>query len=333
MARLMIVEDDAITAMEMKQNLEDMGYDVVVTVDSGEDAIDQIAEARPDAVLMDIRLRGEMDGIEAAKIIRSQLRIPVIFLTAYIDEEKIKQAHLAHPFGFLLKPVQERDLKVAIETALYLSDFEAERQRFARELEEALKKTEERNRDIEQMLEASRAILHYSDFSESARLIFEAAKKITGAQSGYVALLSEDGSENEVLFLDSGGLPCTVDPELPMPIRGLREIAYRENRVTFDNDFANSKWVEFMPEGHVIMRNVLFSPLTLEGKVQGLLGLANKKEDFTEKDAEMAGAFGELAAIALLNSRLLYRLKTSEASLKEANAELESRIRDKNKDK
>ena len=320
--RLMIVEDEAITAFEMKQNLTDMGYSVTSIVDSGEEAIEEARNALPDAVLMDIRLNGEMDGIEAAKIIRNNTGIPVVFLTAYVEEEKIKQAQLAHPFGFLLKPVQERDLKVAIETALYHSKFEEERRQHQLELSRALEKAERKSREVEQLLEGARSILTYRDFNASAKLIFESAKKITGAQSGYVALLSDDGSENEVLFLDAGGLPCTVDPELPMPIRGLRAEAYHTGQVVYDNDFHNSRWMAFMPEGHVHLRNVMFAPLTIEGKVQGLMGLANKPGDFTEKDAEMAGAFGELAAIALYNSRLLDRLQASEASMKSIIKEL-----------
>ncbi len=150
---------------------------------------------------------------------------------------------------------------------------------------------------------AAKAILTQASFSDTARAIFDYCCKVTGASSGYVALLSPEGSENEVLFLEAGGLPCTVDPSLPMPIRGLRERAYRTNSVVYENDFMNSEWVGFMPSGHVDMRNVLFSPLVLEGKTVGIIGLANKQGDFTDQDAKSAAVFGELAAIALDNSR------------------------------
>ncbi len=88
-----------------------------------------------------------------------------------------------------------------------------------------------------------------------------------------------------------------------MPIRGLREEAYRSNQAVFLNDFMNSHWVDFLPEGHVVLRNVLFAPLVIEGRTVGVIGLANKPEDFNENDAILATAFGELAAIALENSR------------------------------
>ncbi len=165
--------------------------------------------------------------------------------------------------------------------------------------------------EIEALLKASRAVLRYSNFKESAREIFDQAKIITGATAGYVALLSDDGEENEVLFLDAGGKPCTVDPELPMPIRGLRETAYRTNSTVYENDFWHSEWMEFLPDGHVRMDNVMFAPLVIEGKTVGIMGLANKDGDFTEHDAEMATAFGEFAAIALYNSRNLDKLNST----------------------
>lgn len=161
------------------------------------------------------------------------------------------------------------------------------------------------------LLTATRAVLSYATLSESARAIFDQACTITGARSGYVALLSEDGSENELLFLEAGGLPCSVDPELPMPIRGLREVAYRTQATVYDNDFMHSEWVEMMPGGHVDLRNVMFAPLTIDGTTVGIMGLANKPEDFTERDAHFATTFGEFAAIALHNSRTLDTLQST----------------------
>ncbi len=150
-------------------------------------------------------------------------------------------------------------------------------------------------------LNSAKAVLEHRDFDAYARMLFDNCKKVLGAMSGYVALLNENGSENEVIFLDSGGLPCTVDPSLPMPIRGLRNEAYRTGKVVYDNDFLGSKWMEFMPEGHVALENVLFAPIRVREKVVGLLGLANKPHGFSETDAEIAQEFGELAAVGLSN--------------------------------
>ncbi|MDI6644216.1 MAG: histidine kinase dimerization/phosphoacceptor domain -containing protein [Methanobacteriaceae archaeon] len=127
-----------------------------------------------------------------------------------------------------------------------------------------------------------------------------------------MALLSEDGTENEVLFLDSGGLECNVDPELPMPIRGLRGKAYETGKAVYDNNFLKSPWMKYMPPGHVDLYNVLFAPLKIDKKAVGLVGLANKEEGFNDHDAVLATLFGELAAIALSNSWNYEKLEMSE---------------------
>jgi PAS domain S-box-containing protein len=127
--RILIVEDEAIIAMEIESQLHGLGYQVTSIVDTGEKAIKKAEEDRPDIILMDIRIKGEMDGIDAAEEIRNRFGIPVIFSTAYLDEERIERAKITMPFGYVLKPVQERDLKVTIEMALYVSKVDAERRK------------------------------------------------------------------------------------------------------------------------------------------------------------------------------------------------------------
>ena len=170
---------------------------------------------------------------------------------------------------------------------------------------QALQEASLREKELQAIMRGARAVLDQKGFAESARAIFDYCKDLIGATSGYVALLNDSGEENEVLFLEAGGLPCDVDPELPMPIRGLRAEAYQSNRAVYHNDFMHSEWIAFMPPGHVVLENVLFAPLVLEDKTVGIIGLANKSGDFDDNDARMAAGFGELAAIALQNSRNL----------------------------
>ena len=177
--------------------------------------------------------------------------------------------------------------------------------------------------ESQKLLDAAAVVLKSEDFPTAARAVFDIAKELTGASSGYVALLSKDGTENEVLFLDSGGLPCTVDENLPMPIRGLREVAYRENKPAYENSFMDSEWVNFMPEGHVAMRNVLFGPLVIGGKAEGLIGLANKPGDFTEDDARIVMALSNLVAIGLNRTKIETELRDSQKKLAETVDELQ----------
>ena len=161
-------------------------------------------------------------------------------------------------------------------------------------------------------VQPSLTILKKHNFNSIARMIFDFCKQITGATAGYVALLSTDGQENEVLFLDAGGRRCTVDPKLPMPIRGLIAEAYKKSITVYDNDFHNSDWMNKIPQGHVRLDNVLFTPLTIEEKTVGVMGLANKEGGFSEYDVKIATTFGKLAAVVLKNSIALERLEESE---------------------
>jgi CheY-like chemotaxis protein len=137
-ARILIVEDEAIIAMEIENQLQSLGYEVTSIVDTGEKAIKKADEDKPDLILMDIRIKGEMDGIDTAEEIRNRFGIPVIFSTAYLDKKRIERAKITMPFGYVLKPMQERDLKVTIEMAMYVSKVDLER----RKAEEIVKKKE-----------------------------------------------------------------------------------------------------------------------------------------------------------------------------------------------
>jgi PAS domain S-box-containing protein len=162
------------------------------------------------------------------------------------------------------------------------------------------------------MLKATQTIPLSTSFDQSARSIYAICKSLIGAACGYVALLSEDGSENEVLFLDDGGLPCFVDPNLPMPIQGLRSVAYRSGKAVYENNFMTSEWIDLMPPGHVRLDNVMFSPLNLDKKTIGVIGLANKPTGFTDHDKKTAESFAEIAILALKHGRISDELREKE---------------------
>jgi PAS domain S-box-containing protein len=118
-AHILVVEDEAIVAMDISARLRGLGYEVMGPASTGEEALALAARSRPDLVLMDIMLRGGMDGVEAARRIRELTGAPVVYLTAYADDSTLRRAKVAEPLGYLLKPFEERELRTTIEMALY----------------------------------------------------------------------------------------------------------------------------------------------------------------------------------------------------------------------
>ena len=118
-AKILIVEDEEVFAWHLRQTLEEFGHQVLSTVTSGEEAIQTAAAVAPDLVLMDICLAGKIDGIKAAEEIYIRLNIPVVYLTAYSDEETLQRALTTYPFGYLTKPLQEKELHTTINVALH----------------------------------------------------------------------------------------------------------------------------------------------------------------------------------------------------------------------
>ncbi len=133
--KVLVVEDEVIVAQDIAGRLKKLGYIVTATVASGEEAIEKAAENRPDIVLMDIVLKGEMDGVAAAQQIRIKINVPTVFLTAYADEKTLERAKITNPFGYIIKPFQQQDLRVAIEIALQRHEIE-------KKMQEALKASE-----------------------------------------------------------------------------------------------------------------------------------------------------------------------------------------------
>ncbi len=116
---IMIVEDEAIIAKNLKRSLLNNGFKVTVIVNNAEKAIRDAKNIRPDLVLMDIHLKGEKDGIYASEKIWEKYKIPVVFLTAHSDRDTFKRAKLSQPFGYITKPFDERQLCMAIELAIF----------------------------------------------------------------------------------------------------------------------------------------------------------------------------------------------------------------------
>lgn len=133
----MIVEDEFLIAQELQERIESLGYQVSTVVDNGEEALEQAHQYPPQVIIMDIRLQGKMDGIETATVLREELGIPSIYVTAYADDSMLDGAAKTEHSGYLIKPYRDKELQAAIEAALFKGGMDRQR----RELIESLYKS------------------------------------------------------------------------------------------------------------------------------------------------------------------------------------------------
>lgn len=128
---VLVVEDESIVSKDIQHSLKKLGYTVVGAAATGEKAIELVRAEKPDIVLMDIMLKGDMSGIDTAEVIKNEVNIPVVYLTAYADEATLAKAKVTEPYGYIIKPFKEIDLHTTIEMAIYKSgkNLEIEKER------------------------------------------------------------------------------------------------------------------------------------------------------------------------------------------------------------
>ncbi len=170
-ASVFVVEDEAIVAGDLRETLLGLGYSVAGTAKSGEVAVEQIEKLRPDLVLMDIHLAGSMDGIEAAGIVHSRFNTPVVYLTAYADAALLERARVTEPYGYLIKPYDDRMLQSTIEMALF--KFKADEQ--VRDSEALVRGLVNLNSEPVFILDQSTRVLAINDALSAQRPLTDAA--------------------------------------------------------------------------------------------------------------------------------------------------------------
>lgn len=136
--KILIVEDEALIALDLRRRLEGFDYEVTGTAASSAEALDASDRDPPDLVLMDIHIQGKVDGIEAAKALKARRDVPVVFLTAHSDEPTLQRAKMADPHGYVLKPFKDRELQIVLDIALYKHRTESELRRLLAELRSAM---------------------------------------------------------------------------------------------------------------------------------------------------------------------------------------------------
>ena len=174
---ILIVEDENIVAKSIQNQLKRLGYATPIMVSSGEESIVKVQEIRPNLVLMDISLAGEMNGIQAAEQIHIRFDIPIVYLTAYADEETIQQAKLTEAFGYLIKPFSVRELQGTIEMALY-----------KHQTERKLRESEAKYRRI---VEETSDMVYTTDSKGNLTYVNRSARKLLGYSEEKLAALRE----------------------------------------------------------------------------------------------------------------------------------------------
>jgi putative nucleotidyltransferase with HDIG domain len=200
--RILLAEDEALLAKDIENKIKRMGHDFAGYAVSGEMAIELAYQQQPDLVLMDIRLRGQMDGIEAAQRIREILEIPIIFITAYADDETLQRAKTTEPYGYILKPVESRELSIVIEMATYKHAAEKERQRQLQRLSA--------------MRAIDRAILTQHDLTQTLYTALE--QIVINLKVGAAAVLLLNPYSQTLSYFAQCGLDSTVLSLSPQPL-------------------------------------------------------------------------------------------------------------------
>lgn len=222
--KILVVEDEVIVAEDIGFRLKKLGYIVTATVASGEEAIEKVAENRPDLVLMDIVLKGDMDGVTAAEKIRNRVDIPTVFLTAYADDQTLQRAKLTNPFGYIIKPFQQNDLRVAIEIALHRHEIETKMQETLKASEAAKESVEEKSHRQNQYISMAahelrnplNAILISAELLELDRTRSNDESQVRTLRLVHSATQKMNQLIDDMLFMgraESGKLKCN-----PLPI-------------------------------------------------------------------------------------------------------------------
>lgn len=193
---ILVVEDEPVNATYIAHQLTKLGYSILAAVGSGREAVQISQEKRPDLVLMDVGLEGEMDGVEAATLIHEKTGIPVVFLTGSSDESTIDRARSTEAFGYLYKPLQEREARSTLELALYKAEMQA--------------RLDEERKWLATTLRCINDAVIATDATGAVKLINPAAERLTGWKQQEA--LGRDLSEIFKVFDESGREPaeCAV---------------------------------------------------------------------------------------------------------------------------
>ena len=312
-AQILVVEDESIIAKDIQNSLKNLGYAVPAIASSGEEALTEAAELLPDLALMDIVLKGGMDGIEAAEHMRDRYGIPVVYLTAYGDDQTLARAKLSEPFGYVLKPFDERGLQSTIEMALYKS----QREKNLRENEGRLQRG---LRDLSALHRIHLAVTSTLDLGALLDLLLEQVHaslpcpaattvRLFDRKSGALVPkacrnLDEGEWKSEEWRGGRGLIQVVVETKAALQVADVQTDPRAK-----DCDF-------FRRHGLVSYLGV---PLIAKGELLGALGFYTKAaRQFTDEEVDFLKTLGGQAAIAIHNAQLYEEITGQAAALERA---------------
>ena len=315
-AKIMVVEDDGIVAIHLEQLLQRLDYEVVALAASGEEAVAQAGALRPDLILMDIRLRGEMSGVEAAAQISAQWDIPVVYLTAHTGEAILRQAQTTEPYGYLAKPVRDKELHASIEMALYKH------------------RTDRRLKHLTEVLRAVRQVNQLITRGyDRQRLLTEACQILVRGRGYALAWIGQPETGNHCLapvaragegqdLVEVIVAACDEDENGQMPCV---EAVQTQRQVVCQNITTETNGA---PCHEAALARGLAStaatPMLHAGRLLGVLCVhADSPDAFDEEELALLNELAGDLALALDNIEEEARRKQAEAQLRQRNLELE----------
>lgn len=273
--KILLVEDENIDAMDIKDTLQSFGYTIPYIASRGDDALKKIIDLMPDLVLIDIILKGDMDGIQLASKL-TEFGIPFIFITAYSDESTVERAMATGPYGYLVKPFEETKLKFSIEHALYRKKMEIESFK-------QIALTKAINRVLRESLTCKSA-------HDVANICLEVAEDITGSKFGFISEVNPSGRFDTISISNPVWNECVM-PEtkavkliVDMDIKSYWGRVIKSGKPVIVNNPLSDPDRLGEPEGHPQITSFLGVPLKQSDVTMGMIALANKETNYNQDD-------------------------------------------------
>jgi signal transduction histidine kinase len=313
----LIVEDEIITAKDIERMLRKLGDCQASIAFSADEAYAHIENGKPNLVLMDIKLRGGQDGVDAADVIRRRWDVPVVYITAHSDAETFLRAKNAHPYGYLLKPIQLSDLYITIEMALSQHETEQKLRHSEQRIHQLYLAEREQRELAETLVATSQALAETPDVNTVLDRILQLVGRVVENDVCNIVLLDADGAHtvrsHGYNAFDAGSFIETyVFPLSGLPIR--QQIIATGEPVVVSDVRSDPGWQ--LSAGAAWLRSYVAAPIRLQTEVIGLINVGSSFPGFYQPiHAKRLQAFGHQAALAFQNARLFEQTRASAGHL------------------